>query len=84
MTKTPTKQELEKEIENLKFIIKILTETQSRIVDSSFDMIRRDHKITRRYQAKMHNLDRVFGKQTQICLLIALIANTIFLALRFL
>lgn len=84
MTKEPTKAKLIEEIEFLKKQLNCSMEAMIDISNSSLNLIRQHNKVTTRYQAKLHKLDRDFSKQMQICLLIVLIANTILLASRLL
>lgn len=84
MPKEMTREELKKENDALRLIIKSLSETQSRVVDSSINTVRQHNKVVTRYQAKLNRFDREFAKKVQVCLLLVLVANTILLALRWL
>jgi hypothetical protein len=77
-----TKAELLKEIEFLKSMLEASNEGKEIITLGSLKIIANHNKAVRRYYAKMHNLDRIFSKQMQICLLLVLLANTILLVLR--
>lgn len=75
-----TKAELLEEIKTLKQTIESMTKSQITVIDNACSL----NRTIARYQAKLNRIDRIFAKQMQMALLVVLLANTIFLALRWL